>query len=74
MSDAGRARGVTRDVSERDLFAFHHGSLDRVEMFRPRDHADIVRESVDGTTAFPLLAAAEGWPATAWMQPWQKVR
>jgi uncharacterized damage-inducible protein DinB len=34
-------------------------------------HADIVRESVDGATAFPLMAAAEGWPATPWMQPWE---
>jgi uncharacterized damage-inducible protein DinB len=34
-------------------------------------HADIVRESIDGASAFPLMAAAEGWPATPWMQPWE---
>jgi hypothetical protein len=34
-------------------------------------HADIVRESLDGATAFPLMAAAEGWPATPWLQPWE---
>lgn len=41
------------------------------ETARHAGHADIVRESVDGATAFPLMAAAEGWPATPWLQPWQ---
>lgn len=41
------------------------------ETARHAGHADIVRESVDGATAFPLLAAAESWPATPWLQPWQ---
>ena len=41
------------------------------ETARHAGHADIVRESVDGATAFPLMAAAEGWPVTPWMQPWQ---
>jgi uncharacterized damage-inducible protein DinB len=41
------------------------------ETARHAGHADIVRESIDGATAFPLMAAAEGWPATPWMQPWQ---
>ena len=40
------------------------------ETARHTGHADIVREAVDGATAFPLLAAAEGWPATPWLQPW----
>ena len=40
------------------------------ETARHAGHADIVRESVDGATAFPLLAAVEGWPATPWMTPW----
>jgi uncharacterized damage-inducible protein DinB len=40
------------------------------ETCRHAGHADIVREAVDGATAFPLMAAAEGWPATPWMQPW----
>ena len=22
-------------------------------------------------TMYPLMAAAEGWPATDWMQPWE---
>src|SRR3954451_12335642 len=41
------------------------------ETARHAGHADIVRETVDGATAFPLLAAAEGWPSTPWLQPWQ---
>jgi hypothetical protein len=40
------------------------------ETARHAGHADIVREAVDGATAFPLMAAAEGWPTTPWMQPW----
>jgi uncharacterized damage-inducible protein DinB len=40
------------------------------ETARHAGHADIVRESVDGATAFPLLAAVEGWPATPWLTPW----
>jgi uncharacterized damage-inducible protein DinB len=41
------------------------------ETARHAGHADIIRESVDGATAMPLMAAVEGWPATAWVQPWQ---
>ena len=40
------------------------------EIARHAGHADMVREAIDGATAFPLMAAAEGWPATPWMQPW----
>jgi uncharacterized damage-inducible protein DinB len=42
------------------------------ETARHAGHADIVRESIDGATFFPLLAAVEGWPATDWLQPWQQ--
>jgi uncharacterized damage-inducible protein DinB len=41
------------------------------ETARHAGHADIVRESIDGATAFPLMAAAEGWPETPWTKPWQ---
>jgi uncharacterized damage-inducible protein DinB len=41
------------------------------ETARHAGHADIVRESIDGATAYPLMAAAEGWPATPWLQPWR---
>ncbi len=41
------------------------------ETARHAGHADIIREHLDGATAFELMAAAEGWPATDWLQPWQ---
>lgn len=40
------------------------------ETARHAGHADLVREHVDGGTAFPLMAAAEGWPESPWMKPW----
>ncbi|WP_406641259.1 DinB family protein [Amycolatopsis sp. WGS_07] len=41
------------------------------ETARHAGHADIVRESLDGATAMPLLAAVEGWPETDWLKPWK---
>lgn len=41
------------------------------ETARHTGHADIVRESIDGATAYPLMAAAEGWPETDWLKPWK---
>jgi len=41
------------------------------ETARHAGHADIIRESIDGGTAYPLLAAAEGWPETDWLRPWK---
>jgi uncharacterized damage-inducible protein DinB len=41
------------------------------EIARHAGHADIVRESIDGATMYELMAAAEGWPATDWLQPWK---
>lgn len=41
------------------------------ETARHAGHADMVREAIDGATAFPLLAAVEHWPATPWLTPWQ---
>jgi uncharacterized damage-inducible protein DinB len=40
------------------------------ETARHAGHADIVRESIDGATMYELMATAEGWPATDWLQPW----
>jgi len=39
------------------------------ETARHAGHADTIREAVDGASAFPLMPAAEGWPATDWLQP-----
>lgn len=41
------------------------------EIARHAGHADMVREAIDGATMFELMAAAEGWPATDWLRPWQ---
>ena len=41
------------------------------ETARHTGHADIVRETIDGATAYPLMAAAEGWPETDWLKPWK---
>lgn len=41
------------------------------ETARHAGHADIIREAVDGATAFPLMAAAEGWPPSPWLEPWK---
>jgi hypothetical protein len=41
------------------------------ETARHAGHADIIRESVDGATFYPLMAAVEGWPASPWLQPWE---
>ncbi len=41
------------------------------ETARHTGHADIIREAVDGGTAYPIMAAAEKWPASPWMQPWE---
>ncbi|MBK5223799.1 MAG: DinB family protein [Acidimicrobiia bacterium] len=41
------------------------------EIARHAGHADIVRESIDGATMYELMAAAEGWPATDWLTPWE---
>ncbi|EHY90422.1 DinB family protein [Saccharomonospora azurea] len=44
------------------------------ETARHAGHADILRESIDGATALPLMAAAEGWPDSPWLRPWQPPR
>ncbi|HZG98336.1 MAG TPA: DinB family protein [Nocardioidaceae bacterium] len=41
------------------------------ETARHAGHADIVRESVDGARAFPLVAAAKGWGPSTAVTPWR---
>jgi uncharacterized damage-inducible protein DinB len=41
------------------------------ETSRHTGHADIIRETIDGAQAYPLLAAAEGWPDSAWLKAWK---
>ncbi|WP_405624915.1 DinB family protein [Streptomyces sp. NBC_00016] len=40
------------------------------ETARHGGHADIIRESLDGATLYPLMAAAEQWP-DPWSEPWK---
>ncbi|GGW55156.1 hypothetical protein GCM10010503_35220 [Streptomyces lucensis JCM 4490] len=39
------------------------------ETARHGGHADVIRESIDGATLYPLLAAAEAWP-DPWFEAW----
>ena len=41
------------------------------EIARHAGHADILREHIDGGTMYPIMAAAEHWPESPWMQPWK---
>ena len=41
------------------------------ETARHTGHADIIRETADGGTAYSLMAAAEGWPETDFIKPWK---
>ncbi|MCU7825372.1 DinB family protein [Kitasatospora sp. DSM 101779] len=40
------------------------------ETARHGGHADIIRETLDGATLYPLMAAAEQWP-DPWFRPWE---
>ena len=75
IADLGQAVPVPRGVpwfpDDLDAWSVRWVLLHLIsETARHAGHADIVREAVDGATAFPLMAAAEGWPATPWLEPW----
>jgi uncharacterized damage-inducible protein DinB len=75
IPDLGQAVPVPKGVpwfpSDIDAWSVRWVLLHLIqETARHAGHADIVRESIDGATAFPLMAAAEGWPTTPWLQPW----
>jgi len=40
------------------------------ETARHAGHADIIRESIDGATALPLMAAVEQWAPRRTITPW----
>jgi uncharacterized damage-inducible protein DinB len=40
------------------------------ETARHAGHADIIRESIDGATALPLMATVEGWAPRRTITPW----
>jgi predicted enzyme related to lactoylglutathione lyase len=43
------------------------------ELSRHAGHGDIVRETVDGATMYPLVAARDGLPDLPWMPTWKPV-
>jgi len=76
IPDLGRAVPVPKGVpwfpNDVDAWSVRWVLLHLIsETARHAGHADIVREMIDGATAFPLMAAVERWPATEWMQPWE---
>ena len=76
IDDLGQAVPVPRDVpwfpKDVEAWSVRWVLLHLItETARHAGHADIVREAIDGASAYPLMAAAEGWPATPWLQPWE---
>jgi uncharacterized damage-inducible protein DinB len=76
IPDLGQAvpipKGVPWFPSDVDAWSVRWVLLHLIEeTARHAGHADIIRESLDGATAFPLLAAVEGWPPSPWLQPWE---
>jgi uncharacterized damage-inducible protein DinB len=74
--DLGQAvpipKGVPWYPSDVDAWSVRWVLLHLIEeTARHAGHADIIRESIDGATAMPLMAAAEGWPPSPWLQPWE---
>lgn len=78
IDDLGRAvpvpKGVPWFATDVEAWSVRWVMLHMIqETARHAGHADIIREAIDGGTAFPLMAAAEGWPETPWMKPWRPV-
>jgi uncharacterized damage-inducible protein DinB len=75
IDDLGRAVPVPRDApwfpADVDAWSVRWVLLHVIEeTARHAGHADIVREAIDGATAYPLMAAVEGWEPTPWLRPW----
>ena len=76
IDDVGRAVPVPKGVpwfpADVEAWSVRWVLLHLIEeTARHAGHADIIRETIDGATAFPLMAAAEGWPPSPWIQPWE---
>ncbi|OQO90327.1 hypothetical protein B1813_18075 [Saccharomonospora piscinae] len=76
LGDLGAAVPVPRDVpwfpDDVPAWSVRWVLLHLIEeTARHAGHADIIRESLDGATAFALMAAAEQWPDTPWLTPWR---
>jgi len=76
IDDLGRAVPVPHGVpwfpADVDFWSVRWVLLHLIEEIgRHAGHADIVRESIDGATAYSLMAAAEGLEPQPWLQPWK---
>jgi uncharacterized damage-inducible protein DinB len=76
IDDLGRPVPVPRNApwfpADVDFWSVRWVLLHLIEeVARHAGHADIVRETIDGATAYPLMAATEGWPPQPWLQPWR---
>lgn len=76
IADLGQAVPVPQDVpwypDDVEAWSVRWVLLHLIEeTARHAGHADILREALDGATAIPLMAAAEGWPPSPWVHPWE---
>ena len=79
FADLGAAVPVPADVpwfpKDVDAWSVRWVLLHLIEeTARHAGHGDVVRESIDGATALPLMAAAENWPPSPWMSAWSRQR
>ena len=75
ISDLAQAVPVPKDVpwfpNDVDSWEVRWVLLHLIEeIARHAGHADILREHIDGGTMYAIMAAAEHWPASPWLQPW----
>ena len=76
IADLGRAVPVPPGVpwfpQDVDAWSLRWVLLHLIEeTARHAGHADIIREASDGATTYALMAAAEDWPASPWIEPWR---
>lgn len=76
IADLGQAVPVPRDApwfpQDIEAWSVRWVLLHLIEeTARHAGHADIIRECIDGGTAYELMAAAEDWPAAPWVQRWE---
>ena len=75
VADLGQPVPINHDVpwnpKEYDNWSVRWVLLHLIqETARHAGHADVIRETIDGAAAFPLMAAAEGWPGSDFIKPW----
>ncbi len=76
IADLGQPVPVPKDVpwfpDDVDAWSVRWVLLHLIEeIARHAGYADIIREHIDGGTMYPIMAAAEGWPDSPWLQRWK---